>query len=80
MSVTERESLTGEAKQRFTKRLKDVNAMFDSTKNWSSMIHSDLNQMRNDIMKRTKTNQLHIREREQKLLNNIKLQTMKQHN
>ena len=52
--------------------------MFDSAKNWSSMIDSDLNSMRNDIMKRTKTNQLALREKEQNLLNNIKLETIKQ--
>lgn len=36
----------------------NVNKIFDSSKNWSIMIKDDLNDVRNEIMRRTKSNQI----------------------
>lgn len=45
-------------KQEQIRMEKEAFKAFDSTKNWSIMIHPELNELRNDIMKRTKSNQI----------------------
>ena len=44
------------------KELEDkAHRRFDSTKNWSIMIDNEQNEMRNEVMRRTKSNQIKIR-------------------
>lgn len=40
------------------RRVEDFNKIFDSANNWSIMISKDLNDVRNEIMRRTKSNQI----------------------
>jgi len=44
------------SKSRRVKALEDPEKIFDSSKNWSIMIKDELNDVRNEIMKRTKSN------------------------
>ena len=40
------------------KKLFNPASLFDSSKNWSTMVRQDLNDIRNEIMRRNKTNQM----------------------
>lgn len=45
-------------KKQSQRKVEDPDKIFDSSKNWSIMIRKDLNDVRNEIMRRTKSNQI----------------------